>query len=600
MSSLFKILELVTTAFFENEAWLNTANHHGTEGRVDLAIKIAKFAFLNDPTNIHSIMFLLKIRDRSRELDQFPSPRVALRLSPQNGLALLYKRKHEAECLSRAGKTDGANRILRQISELLPDHAPFFFDTNSSNASANKAWRAGDIGRARSIIESSFERFLSVNSAQGVKGDIYALQYIQLLVHRGFIKNARGLIERLDVVDPVLKEHFYVLNKVATFCDDSGNIAQGSQEIETIYAVLPIWGEPYMSIWERAGLPAFLARESRAFFQNRRVEFHIFTLSSSLKRLRGMPGMRALSELATIHWFNLDDIILRQGQRNFVAMNIAQWATLSLARIRDASVLLVFADMMYSTGSMAFLDRSIRAKQYDLLFTIDLQMGPRAWDDLNDASRFPNGAGRVPAKDLMAVFLDHPSGRELSWRISDGGGHIPLRPFRWSVEKEGTVELRSVVPQPFYLSRHILKNLLAYVPTYLDYWIIESALIGGTKEDRLRILTDPDEFLCATIDLGNAGESQKQFVKVPSKNIPRDTLQSLIEEKLLNQRRAWAIRQPLVIGRNHTVSVLDEIVDLFTVDTTDSSSGIADFLQFTQHVTLAAFDAVHGVDGTAR
>ena len=411
----------------------------------------------------------------------------------------------------------------------------------------------------------------------------------------------------MNVVDPVLKEHLYVLNKVATFCDRYGNIDQGNQEIETIFAVLPIWGEPYMSIWERTGLRAFLAPESRAFFKNRRVEFHIFTLSSSLKKLREMPGMRALSELATIRWFNLDDIILVQGQRNFVAMNIAQWATLSLARIRGAGVLLVFADMMYSGGSMGFLDRSIRANAYDLFFTIDLQMGPRAWEDLNDANRFPSGAGSLPAQDLMAVFLDHPSSRELSWRISDGGSHIPLRPARWSVEKKGTVEIRSVAPQPFYLSRHILKKLLAYVPTYLDYIIIESALIGGAKEDRLRILTDPREFLCATIDLNIVGENQKQDLKSSSENILGDTRKSLIHAKLLNPQRAWAIRQPLVIGRNHSVSmldesvsVLDEIVDLFTVGSAGSSAQLSEFLQFTHEVTLPAFDAVHGEERHTR
>ena len=545
-------------------------------------------------------MFLLEIRDWSRELDQFPSPRVALRLSPKNGLALLYKRKHQAECLSRVGKIHGATRILRQISEILPDQAPFFFDTNSRYSNAKKVWQKEDIDGARAIIAPLFERFLSLSPAKSVKGDIHALQYIQLLIHRGFIKAARGLIARMDVVDPVLKEHFYVLNKVATFCDVSGNIDQGNQEIETIFAVLPIWGEPYMSIWERTGLLAFLAPESRDFFKNQRVEFHIFTLSSSLKKLREMPGMRALSELATIHWFNLDDIILVQGQRNFVAMNIAQWATLSLARIRGAGFLLVFADMMYSSGSMEFLDHTIRAHKYDLIFTIDLQMGPRAWEDLNDANRFPSGAGCLPAQDLMAVFLDHPSRRELSWRISDGGGHIPLRPFRWSVEKEGTVELRSVVPQPLYLSRHILKKLLTYVPTYLDYCIIESALIGGAKEDRFRILTDPNEFLCATIDLSIVGENQKQYRQTPSENIPRDTRKSLIDEQLLNQQRAWAIRQPLVIGRNHTVSVLDEIVDLFTDGSMDSSPWLGEFLQFTHQVTLPVFDAAHGVERSAR
>jgi len=127
LCSFFEILNSPTTAFFKNDAWFNTANHHRKGGRVDLATKIAKLAFLNDPANIRSIIFLLKIRDWSRELDQFPSPRVALRLSPKSSLALLYKRKHQAECLSRVGKIEAATRILRQISEILPDHAPFFF-----------------------------------------------------------------------------------------------------------------------------------------------------------------------------------------------------------------------------------------------------------------------------------------------------------------------------------------------------------------------------------------------------------------------------------------------------------------------------------------
>jgi len=61
----------------------------------------------------------------------------------------------------------------------------------------------------------------------------------------------------------------------------------------------------------------------------------------------------------------------------------------------------------------------------------------------------------------------------------------------------------------------------------------------------------------------------------------------------------WA-RQPLVIGRDHAVSVPDEIVDLFTIGSIGSSSWVADFLYFTHEVTLPPFDAVHGVEGPAR
>jgi hypothetical protein len=496
------------------------------------------------------------------------------------------------------GHTAQATRIFRQIGEILPDEAPFFFGANSRDVRARAALLAGDTERARSITGASFENFLACEPARTIKGDILALEYLQLLIHRGLFKDAKKVIGRLEAVDEGLKEHIYVLEKVVNFCQAYRHEESSGENGDTLFVVLPIWGGPYLSIWESAGLAAFLAPDSLSLYENRRVEFHIFTLGSSQGRLREMPGMRALGKLAAIRWFNLDDIILRQGQRNFLAMNVAQWATMSLAKCHDANVLFMFADMMFSAGSLAYLDRSMRASAHDLLFTIDLQLGRRAWDELSNTERFPNGAGVVPARDLAEVFLNHPSGRELSWRISAEGKHIPVRPYRWSVAKRRTVEMRSLVPQPLYISKEILKKILSYIPTYWDYFMIESALVAASGEDRLHILTDPDEFLCATVDLRIENSDKEQTRRMRSGNITRDTYRALIDERLLNQERNWAIQQPLIIGPDQTPSVLDEIVDLFAAEPDQTSSQVPDYLRFARDVTLPAFDEAHNVGDT--
>ena len=96
------------------------ANHHWNGGDVELSLKIAKFSIINFPNNLASIILLLKFHDRTGNLNKFPSPRVALRLSPQNGLALLYKRKYEAQRLMHNGQLDQAARIFRTIEKILP------------------------------------------------------------------------------------------------------------------------------------------------------------------------------------------------------------------------------------------------------------------------------------------------------------------------------------------------------------------------------------------------------------------------------------------------------------------------------------------------
>lgn len=400
-----------------------------------------------------------------------------------------------------------------------------------------------------------------------------------------------NFIEKMTHIDPDLEEQFFIFEMVCLFCNEYDRDAAKPGDNEAIHVVLPIWGEPYLTVWEKGGLENFLSPDALGFFENRTVEFHFYTFSESLERLRSMAGMRRLGALASIRYFNLDGVRSSKIFRNFLAMNIAQWASLSLAKNHGAGIVFIFADTLYARGSIKSIDSAILDGTHDVLFTIDLQMDMDAWDRLNDRAQFPNGAGAVSAEDLTSIFSTHPSAREISWRVSRNGGHVPARPFRWSVEKNATFELRSVVPQPLYVSWTALNKLIFFSSNYIDKIFVESAMVGLNGGDRMKILTNPDEFMCATVDCSGQRAADGNLRVEPTIDVLGATFKNLRDEGLLNEARFWAIQQPLVIGSDRNKSILDDLEREFMKQPTGESNKFIEFLRFSHEISRPAFEA---------
>ena len=455
------------------------------------------------------------------------------------------------------------------------------------------AWRAGCDADAVSMVKFVFEKFFVRRGAEVFEADYHALEVIKFLLGRGRLEEVLQFFGRLGPIPEILSEHFYLYHKALGLT--LLRIAKSRQEIasDRILVCLPIWGDAYRTIWERAGLSAFLGQCGITFLKNRNVEFHVYTLPADRELLIEMPGMRMLSEHAEIHWFNLDTILNRDGARNFLAMNIAQWASVFCAASFNAGVVLLFADTLFSAGSLATLDEVIDRGTHDAVFYADMQMSGRAWDELSRMHPGRDGLGNVTAAELTELFLAYPSSRELSWRVSGNSSAVPAPPLRLSDEFEGTVDLRTVAPQPIYLSSRMLEKLWCHEPNYLDYILVESARVGFRGSDRMLMLNDPARFMATTIDLADSG------VVLPSQRMALDSsvvanlLVELERHQLLSQSRFWAYSQALLVGKGDRSALLDELQLRFEVQHAPASVLHEEYLDFSHDLLLPTLDEMY-------
>ena len=460
-----------------------------------------------------------------------------------------------------------------------------------SNA-PRRQWRAGDKKGALAFFIEQLQLFKQSHDDAPIEGDIFALEYLQMLLHRGIFEEAAPFLRRLTNITDNLKGHFYILDMVTRFCLAHSRDALVETAEDTIFAVLPIWGSHYLDVWEHAGISAFLSEDAFGLYHNRRVEFFVFTKSTDKPRLSAMPMMRELARHATVRFFNLDVILDKHGRRHVDGMNIAHWATLTLAKRQGAGVLLLFADTLYSQGSVAGLDATIRARTHDIFFTIDLQLDHHAWEVMRDTARFPGGPKSATSANLLDLYLRHPALRENAWRLNVEEGVTPLRPFRLSRVEEKTAELRTFLPQPFYISADLVPGIFAQVPIGLDYFAVEAAwvMLGGA--DRMRVLDDSEEFLCATIDTpGTSGGPWSQTITC--ENVIKETLENLARRNLLGHAREWAFSSPLKLGKTNTDQHFETIRENIHVFRTPKCMSHTEYLNFVKDVSLPAFDSLN-------
>jgi hypothetical protein len=399
-------------------------------------------------------------------------------------------------------------------------------------------WRRGDVDAASALLTEQFETFLRAPDGVPVAGDMFTLEYIQMLLHRGFFRDAERLIQRVDKVDPRLGDHFYLLDKVTRFCLAHSNESLKTDDAETFFAVLPVWGDHYLEIWEQFGLPSFIDDAALCLYEGRRLELLVFTCSDDRGRLLAMPGMQVLARHASVRFFNLDVILREHGRKNWDAMNIACWATLTLAKKFGAGVLMLFGDTLYARDSIRGLDEAIRQRTHDILFTIDLQLDQEARSTLT-----ATGAEKISSQDLVELFVGYPAIRELGWRLDVEAGRAPVRPPRLSRVTNKVAELRTFYPQPLYISADLAVDFFAQVPTGFDLCAVDAAWVALGGSGRMRVLDDPCEFLCATIDIP---DPDSPWIGTAESEDPiGDTLRDLARRGLLGPARQWAFSRPL-------------------------------------------------------
>jgi hypothetical protein len=452
------------------------------------------------------------------------------------------------------------------------------------------AWRSGDTDSARRMMEKNFERFLSTDTKHPVAGNFYTLEYLQLLIHHGFFREAATVFNRIEDIWNPIKEHFYTLDKILTFSVSQSEIDVVDDERERLFINLPAWGDKYLDVCEQGLLPALAAPAAAFLFEEMNVELHIFTRSIDRPRLLRMPAIRQLESRATIRWFNLDTVLIEHQRRGLDAMNIAQWCSLTLARQKSAGLLLLLADSIYGEGGLPTLAREIRGQRNDILYMLDLPMTGDAWSALSDVSLNADGAARVPSEKLIALFSTHKSNRERSWTIYPEDQTIPVNPVRLSLSNERYTEIRTLYPQPIYLSANALGQFFAHTPMFLDRFSIETAdaALGGTE--RMRILNDPEQFVCATFDF-NASVDKPDVVAAV--NPIGETLEKIAKKQLITAARHWAFRQPLILGKKSQTNVLDRISEEFLAHRTEDCGEMSAYLRFCHEILIPSFISKH-------
>jgi hypothetical protein len=433
--------------------------------------------------------------------------------------------------------------------------------------------------------------FLS-DSQSLIRSNFQALEFLQLLILRNQIDDAWAFICRLTRpmagVEAVgLELWFYVLVKVVEFRKNQTPMEPKAGVKKRLIVTLPVWGIPYVDVWTGAGAH-FLQQEAwQALAKSTDIVLYVFTEPLSRGRLRSHPAMRDLEARFETRYFNIAPVLARYPKKMLVGMNVAHWASLSAASAQHASLLTLFADTLYSTGSAQYLVSRILAAEHAALFTIDLQLNVEAWAHLREPDSGVQ-TNRLTSDVLRQLFLTNPARRERAWTIDLKTGRIPLKSCRISFATPEGRDLRTLCPQPLYLSASLVRDFVASSPLPMDGCTVDIAMaaLGGTE--RMAILNDPNAFLCATVDMTEDGHTGSTLTA----DEPVDAyLKVLSEEKKRNATRRWAFSQGLVIGNEVGPSPFDEILRRFHERPSNASDAVTAYLRLKRDAILPAFDA---------
>ena len=205
-------------------AWIELFNRAWREREVDQAERVGRMLMIKSPERPDFANALQRVRSQYGRLDSWPSPRITMRLAPNDGKTILLKRWADALRLFRDGDITGSIPILRQISRVMPDEAPFAFGINLRDdaetarlfdgaSPADQVWnQVGEISdkpRPFTVLASGNQEYID--------------------------RFAAGLLRSAASVSPGLNVHIH-------FCDPKSEPAQQIADAQARYPSLEISG----------------------------------------------------------------------------------------------------------------------------------------------------------------------------------------------------------------------------------------------------------------------------------------------------------------------------------------------------------------------
>jgi hypothetical protein len=451
----------------------------------------------------------------------------------------------------------------------------------------------GDAEGARVLIANWLCAYTEEARQGSVIADEFALEYVQLLVYGGLLSEAQDFMNSLQRIPPKLAEYFYIVKTSVLLCAKFMREDPPRSTRSRILCALPLWGEPFLEIWENAALPAFLDQSASPLFADRDVEFHVYTCSVDRERLMAMPDMHRLARRASIRFFNLDTVLIRDGKRSYSAMNLAHWATMTMARMTGSGMLPLFGDALYGNGSLGELDAAIRSEKHDVVYTIYTNIDQEFWQITQKKNVSSSRMDCLSCDELSSAYLKYPSKRDYSWVVDTINKVVPVNATQLKVVEPGCSERRTTWLQPVFLSAKALQSIWWRDPICLDLCVPQCAWAAYGSGDRNLVITDANRFLLATIDFRH-GLTRDDDSTMPADDVIKQLLDNLAARDLATSANRWALSHALVVGERSGPSPLKSLVDEFPTHRTKGALGSERYARFIHDVLLPAFNQYRG------
>jgi hypothetical protein len=147
-------------------------------------------------------------------------------------------------------------------------------------------------------------------------------------------------------------------------------------------------------------------------------------------------------------------------------------------------------------------------------------------------------------------------------------------------------ELRTIQPQLLYASAELLQRIWVSSLSATDNGFADWALMALGDTSRMGILTDPQEFVCATVEIDEEARAALGHYpqRLKTDNIAGELIAQFGRGQLLSKARFWALHQKLIIGDCPDTSIIDEVVGLLPEASIDFEQ------EFARRVEIPAFD----------
>lgn len=535
--------------------WFEIGMHFRKRNRGDLALNAFRRVAVLDPAHSEALLhisqtlcFIAHKRGETGSLWRAPAI-----IKPEDGV--IWGRLAGLEFAVRGD----AERIEKMLS--VADRG-LEGDPAVRRIMAFQAMRNGSIQEARNLLEGTFHKF-SVSDSLSVRADGEYLEYLRLQVWNGGCDYASAKLTKLGPVNGPEALSYFVLQQISDLVRTSRAVAVGKPETPRLYISIPVWGVSHTALWEKCGLQNLIDEKSSPLFHNRQVTVHIFSTLDNWERLLRSESLTILRAKAEVVFFDLQPLLGSDYRdRNYLAMMVAHWTTMVLARRDKADAIVLVADYIFSRGALGQLGDWIANGSHDAMYTVDLPIGERAWETLNDETRFPEGPGSAGAEILKQLFLANLSHRVTAYAVGSGLSSVPSDPSRLNVIGDNTVEIRTMQPQLFYASSRLLDLYVPHGFKATDNGFVDGVLATGLGIERMMLLNDPEKFVCATIEFDEEARVKSGYFpkRIETTEPVEELFSQIIRSGFVKEGRIWALNNPMYVGAgSKKPTVLDDL-----------------------------------------